>query len=141
MNIHCLILNFILGAFSSKTRHGPCLCYEDPEKSRHAGKGAGEITENIHLFIKHLFVWCIYSWILCFCWLGTQGLDWHPTTVLFSVNYVKGSKYMYCVEIYVIIKKGLKFQYAGSHALLVFRVFLVMSYKFLKLFFFLHFTP
>lgn len=48
---------------------------------------------------------------------------------------------MYCVEIYVIIKKGLKFQYAGSHALLVFRVFLVMSYKFLKLFFFLHFTP
>lgn len=71
LNIHCLILNFILGAFSSKTRHGPCLCYEDPEKSRHAGKGAGEITENIHLFIKHLFVWCIYSRILCFCWLGT----------------------------------------------------------------------
>ena len=46
-----LILNFILGAFSSKTRHRPCLCYENPEKSRHAGKGAGEITENIHLFI------------------------------------------------------------------------------------------
>ena len=48
---------------------------------------------------------------------------------------------MYCVEIYVIIKKGLKFQYAGSHALLVFRVFLVMSYKFLKLFFFCILLP
>lgn len=44
---------------------------------------------------------------------------------------------MYCLEIYVIIKKGLKFQYAGSQVLLVFRVFLLMSYTFLKLFFFL----
>ena len=48
---------------------------------------------------------------------------------------------MYCLEIYVIIKKGLKFQYAGSQVLLVFRVFPLMSYKVLKLFCFLYFTP
>ena len=43
---------------------------------------------------------------------------------------------MYCLEIYVIIRKGLNCHYAGSQVLFVFRVFLLMSYKFLKLFFF-----
>lgn len=50
---------------------------------------------------------------------------------------------MYCLEIYVIIKKArLKISiYRFSRSLGFQSVFLVMSYKFLKLFFFLHFTP